>query len=423
MRRLRSERGIALVPAIMTMAIVLVLGTVLLAAVNVQTHQTASERAKEASFRLAESALNSTVLQLTRIWPDTVAKAYPACNQASTPSATCIGTALASNYTTLSGGSPAGGTDFGVAPTWSSRVIDDEGGPEYYDDALATKSPAPCACDLKGSATSTANGSVWVRTTATVGGQKSVLIVLVAKNQPRLEAFPRNAVTAGFFRTTNTGKKVIADVKGSSATPGNIAVRCATTTPSSGNSCLGFDPAKGQLSPSGAYQSSYVDNTGTANAIDSAALARLKARAQSTVPSSYYATGCPSTLTGAIIYIESATCSFSGSSFNSAAAPGFVIFANGSLSLGGNSKYYGLIYNANTAGAAPPCTSTNQTTLVSLSGNSSIQGAVVIDKCGGMSAGSSGRPNFVYDSNVFGNAISIGAAAGVKGTFRILPSP
>ncbi len=423
MNRLRSERGLALVPAIMTIAIVMTLGTALLAGANVQTHQTATERAKEASFRIAESALNNNVLQLTRTWPTSSASAYPPCNQSSTPSATCMGTSLALDYTTLTGGTPSGGTDFGTAPTWSSRVIDDEGGADYYNDALSTQSPAPCACDLKGSSSNGPDGSVWVRAQATVAGQTSALVALVARSQPRVEAFPRNAVTAGFFRTSNNGNKVIADVKGTSATAGNIAVRCGTaaTVPASGNSCLGF--ALGQVSPTSAYQAGYVDGTGSANAIDSAALARLKARAQSLTPPTYYATGCPSSLTGTLIYIESATCSFNGSTFNSAAAPGFVVFGNGSLSLGGNAKYFGLIYNANASGAAPPCTSTNQTSLVNMTGNSSIQGAIVIDKCGGVTAGSSGKPNFTYDANVFGNAVSNGEVAGVKGTFLILPNP
>lgn len=424
MNALRNERGLALVPAIMTIAIVMTLGTALLAAVNVQTHQTATERAKEASFRLAESALNSAVLQLTRTWPTSAATAYPPCNQSSTPSATCQGTSLALDYTALSGGKPAGGTDFGTAPTWSSRVIDDLGGADYYDDALSTQSPAPCACDLKGSAAGTSDGSVWVRTQASVGGQTSALVSLVAMNQPTLLPFPRNSVTAGFLRTTNSGKKVIADVKGVSATPGKIAVRCSGTTPAPGNSCLGWDQSKGQVSPSTSYQSGFVDDTGTSNTISSASLAQLKARAQSMVPSTYYATGCPASLTGALIYIESANCSYaSNSTFNSAAAPGMVVLGSGSLSFGGSATYYGLIYNANTTGSSPPCTSANQNVAVSTGGNSKIQGAIAVDKCGGVSLGSSGSPNFKYDSNVFANAVVTGSAAGVKGTFRILPNP
>ncbi len=70
-------------------------------------------------------------------------------------------------------------------------------------------------------------------------------------------------------------------------------------------------------------------------------------------PPTYYATGCPSSLAGAFIYIENANCSYTGGSINSAAAPGVVIMGGGTLSLGGNSKYYGLIYNANSQGSNP----------------------------------------------------------------------
>lgn len=418
MTRLRGQDGLALIPAITTVAIVLILGTALLAAVNVQTHQTATERAKEASFRLAESALSAQVMQVSAKWPSSTALAYGTCNQSTPSSATCPGTALASNFTTLSGGSPTGGTDFGTSPTWSVRVIDDETGSDYYDESLATKTPAPCPCDLKGSSAGTANGAVWVRAEATVLGQKSVVVELVAQSAPRVEALPRNAITAGFFRTSNRGKKVIVDAKGNSSAPANVAVRCTTTAPSPTDTCLGYDATQGQLSPADAYQTTYP---GTSS-LDAAALARLKERAQTASPPTYYATGCPPSLAGAFVYIENANCSYTGGTINSIATPGVVIMGGGTLTLSGNSKYYGLIYNANASGAAPPCTSTNQNTVLTLSGAAAVIGAIVIDKCGGVASGSSGSPNFIYDSKVFGNLYSNGTPAGVKGTFKIIPT-
>jgi parallel beta-helix repeat protein len=415
--RLRSQDGLALIPAITTVAIVLILGTALLAAVNVQTHQSAAERAKEASFRLAEAALNATALQVSTNWPNTLALAYGTCNQSTTPSATCIGSSLSPNYTGTSGGSPNGGTDFGTSPTWQVRVIDDEGGSDYYDEALATKSPTPCACDLKGSG-ATPDGAVWVRSEATVLGQKSVVVTLVAQSSPRVEAVPRNAITSGFFKTTNRGKKVIVDAKGNSAAAALVAVRCSTSAPSAADTCLGYDPTQGQLSPAGSYQTSYPGSA----SLDAAALARLKLRAQTATPPTYYATGCPSSLAGAFVYIESGNCTYTGNSINSSAAPGVVVMGSGTLTLSGNAKYYGLIYNANAAGAAPPCTSTNQNTVLTLSGAAAVFGAIIIDKCGGVLTGSSGAPNFVYDANVFQNLYSNGTPAADKGTFRIIPT-
>lgn len=421
MKRLRSEEGLALVPAIAAVVIVLLLGAAALATVNVQSNQSGAEREQEGSFGLAESALNSQVLQLGRTWPTSVATAYPACNQASASSTKCTGVALTSNYTVTSGGVPNGGSDFATAPAFSTRVIDDVDGPSYYNDTLATRTPTPCACDAN------ANGSVWVRSEATVANEKSVLVSLVEQGQPLLEALPSATIIAGWFQTSNNGKKVIVDAVGTSATAGTVAVRCATG-PARNDACLGYDPDKGQLSPADAYQTNYVDGTGLPNAtnrtiLDAEALARLKARAVSL--GTYYATGCPSTLTGALIYVENASCSYtSNSQFNSAASPGVVIFGSGTLTIGGTSDFYGLIYMANGQGTAPasgPCVPPYMNTVVSLNGNTSIHGAIMVDKCGGVSAGASGV-NIQFDANVFGNVVSNGTAAGVKNSFRIIPT-
>lgn len=423
MNRLRAEDGVALVPALSITIIVLLLGSALLSTVDVQSNQSAADREQEGSFQLAESALNTQTLQLSRTWPATTASAYPACNQSVAASGTCSGTTLAANYTASAGGSgPNGGSDFAAAPTWSTRVLDDVNGGDYYTDALLTQSPAPCPCDANG------NGAVWVRSEATVAGQRSVLVTLVKQGEPRLEALPTAAIIAGWFETTNNGRKTIVDAKGASASAGKVAVRCSTPAPAKSDLCLGYDPRKGQLNPADAYQTGYVDGTGTPNetnrvSLDGEAMARLKLRAQSL--GTYYATGCPPTLTGELVYVENANCSYtSNSQFNSAANPGVVIFASGTLSLGGTTNYYGLIYMAMGQGTAPasgPCTTSYRYPAVTLGGNAQIYGAILIDKCGGVVAGSSGV-NIVFDANVFNGVLSDGVAAGVKNSYRILPT-
>ena len=424
MRGLRSEDGFAIAPAMAVMVIVLALGAAVLTTVNVQSSQTRVESAQEGSFELADSALNSQILNLSRTWP-TSAAPYTTCNQATTSSTSCMGTALAPNFTTVSsaGGDPNGGTEFSSSPTWSTRVIDDVDGSGYYSDTLATQTPAPCACDGNG------NGSVWVRSEATVGGRRSVLVSLVKQGEPQLEDLPTASIIAGWFNTTNNGKKIIVDAGGNSATAGVVAVRC-NTGPSKSDPCLGYDPDKGQLSPEDAYRKNYIDGTGIPNAanrklLDADALARLKARAVSL--GTYYATGCPPTLTGALVYVENptnATCSFtSNAQYNSAANPGVVIFGGGQLSLAGTSDYYGLIYMANRQGTAPasgPCTSAFQNPVVNLGGDTGVHGAILVDMCGGVNAGASGT-NITFDANVFNNVISNGAAGAVKNSFRIIP--
>jgi len=421
MRRLQAEDGIALVPAISVLFIVLALGAAVLATVNVQSSQTGAERSQEGSFQLAESALNSQLLQLSRTWPANSAAAYPTCSQSSAASAKCSGATLTQNFTNAGAGTgPNGGSDFATTPVWSTRVLDDVNGSNYYADTLATQGGV-AAYDAN------ANGSVWVRSEAVVGDNRSVLVSLVAQGAPVREQLPTATVIAGWFQTTNNGKKVIVDAIGSSGSAGAVAVRCATG-PGKSDPCLGYDPAKGQLSPANAYQTGYVDGTGVPNAtnrrvLSADALERLKQRAQSI--GTYYATGCPSSLTGALIYIENANCSYtSNSQWNSAASPGVVIFGGGTLSLGGTSNFYGLIYNANSQGTAPasgPCTSGFKNTTVSLGGNTQVLGAIMVDKCGGIIAGSS-KLNVAFDANVFNNVVSNGAATGVKNTFRIIPT-
>ena len=424
MNRLRAEEGIALVPAISVTLIVLLIGAAVLSRVDAQTSQSGAERADEGAFQVAEGALNSQTVQLSRRWPANASLAYPTCSHGAAPSATCSGTTLTASFTASGGGSgPIAGSEFGTTPTWGTRVIDDVNGGDYYQESLASSSAA--AYDAN------ANGSVWVRSEAIVGGERAVVVSLVKQGAPVLEELPTATVIAGWFQTTNNGKKVIVDAMGNSATAGTVAVRC-NSGPARGDTCLGYDPSKGQLSPADAYQKSYVDGTGTPNAtnrriLDDAALERLKQRAQSL--GTYYATGCPPTLTGALLYVENPTnanCSYtSNSNYNSAASPGVIIFGGGQLSLGGTSAYYGLIYNANRQGTAPasgPCTSAFMNPVVNLSGATEIHGAVLVDHCGGVIAGSN-KVNISFDANVFANVVSNGIAGNVENTFRIVPSP
>ena len=425
MKRLSSEDGFALVPALAVLIIVLLLGAAVLATVNAQSNQSGAEREQEGAFQVAESALNSQLLQLSRTWPTDVASAYPACNQSTASSATCTGTALASNYTSTSSGTgPNGGSDFAASPTWSTRVIDDVDGPDYYTDSLATRTPAPCACDANG------DGKVWVRSQATVAGRNSVVVSLVEQSAPRVESLPSATIIAGWFNTTNEGKKTIVSAQSDPGSPvGTVAVRCASG-PAKGDPCLGYDPDKGQLTPASAYQTGYVDGTGVPNAtnrtiLDADALARLKATAISL--GTYYPAGtCPPTLTGAMIYVENADCTYTANGqYNSPSSPGVVIFASGTLTISATTHFYGLIYMANGQGSAPasgPCTPSYQNSVVNLGGNTTIHGAIMVDKCGGVNAGASGV-NIIFDSNVFAAVKSNGTAAGVKNSFRIIPAP
>jgi hypothetical protein len=103
---------------------------------------------------------------------------------------------------------------------------------------------------------------------------------------------------------------------------------------------------------------------------------------------------CPATIPSApLVFVESGPCSIGNNqSVNSPAAPGMLVVNTGTLSMSGTSFFYGLMYMVN---------STNLSgNVVSLSGDSQVVGAIVIDGPGGMSAGSS-KVNIKYNANVF----------------------
>jgi len=207
-------------------------------------------------------------------------------------------------------------------------------------------------------------------------------------------------ITAGYFATGNNGKKVIVDTKGSGSTPGTLAVRCQIPTSKTfPNSCLNYNPSKGQVFPD-TRQDSYSGG----NALSSSDLNLMRQRAQSL--GSYY-TGCPTSLTGAIVFIEGpANCSYSANvTYNSATGtspgPGFVILVNGTLALGGGVTYYGLIY-------APNQQNSNGL-VVTISGSAKVVGAIAVDGNGN---------NLVYDRNVFNNITANGLVTIVQNGWR-----
>jgi hypothetical protein len=285
----------------------------------------------------------------------------------------------------------------------------------------------PCTWD------SNKDGKMWIRASATVRGQKRTLVALV--QQTRLPVpIPKKSVIAGKFSTTNRGKKVIVDTLGCAAAgatpgvckasdPGNVAVRCSSGGgPAVGNSCLGYDPNKGQVSPN-AWEDNYSGNTSGCSpgvpkcALTKANLDDLRRHAQAN--DTYYASGCPSNLTGEVVFIENATpsCSYTGGTWNTPTAPGALIINHGTLSFGGNITYYGLIYaaNANT----PPA---DAGAIVSLGGAATVQGAIMIEGNGALAAGSN-KYNIIYDPDAIDSVIGYSSSPSIsQNTFRELPA-
>ena len=397
MRVRAEENGFAVVVTLMVVGIMMSLGLASYAAVRAQTNQSGQERVRESSFNLAEDVLDATVTHLETHWP-TSGSPYPStCTEASSSSSCPSPTGVTESLTGASAPTDFSGT------TWSwTTEVHDNGTPStnFYSDATGSTRSQP-GYDANGDAT------LWVRSQGVVRGLKRTLVALVTIQQIKT-SFPQNVITAGYFQTTNNGKKVIVNTAGNPAgAPATLAVRCTVPGQTYPNTCLDYSPTKGQVTPD-TKQDGYAGG----NALSASDLGLMKARAQAL--GTYYS-GCPSNLTGAMVYIEGpATCSYNSGTYNSSGSPGVVMIANGTLALGGNTTYYGLVYLANLQ---------NSTGFVlTTTGNAQIIGGVAVDGAGGVSAGSAG-PSIIYSRNVFNNVIANGFVSQVQNGWREIASP
>jgi Tfp pilus assembly protein PilX len=382
----KEQQGSALILAIMAMAIMLSVGLATLAFGGGQRQLAAGERIRESTFNVAEGALNSQIFLLAQSWPGSAASAYPTnCSSTTTVTSCPDPTTINAQFT---------GTDY-TGYTWATAIRDNGGGnPDYYSTTVAAGQPS---YDANG------DGKIWVRGEATLRGVTRAIVTQV-KAQIRTIPFPRNTLTAGYFSTTSQGRKVIVDTNGKtySSTPtqaGAVAVRCSSGPTSS---CLNYNAGQGQVSPP-AYQTSYP----TSSIISSDDLNAMRGIAKQS--NTYYSSGCPSTLTGSLVFIENGTCSYNTGTFNSLASSGMVVIATGTLSLGGNATYYGLIYAANLQGSTGY--------VVSEGGCAKIVGSIAVEGQGGLLAGACGA-NIAFNPNVTSLARGYSDPAPVKATWR-----
>jgi Tfp pilus assembly protein PilX len=396
-----EENGFAVLVSIMVVGIMLSLGLAAYAYVGSQTSQSGQERVRESSFNLTEDALDATTTFLSTKWPS-AASPYPSsCTQAST-STTCPDPAgVTAGFT----GSSAPSDFSGMAWSWTTEVHDNNVPTTTYYNDSATSTRGQPGYDANG------DGALWIRSQGIVRGRKRTIVSLVKAQQIK-SIFPKNVITSGYFSTGNNGKKVIVNTAGNPAgTPGTLAVRC--TIPSNKNypnPCLDYTPSKGQVVPD-TKQDGYTGGS----ALSSADLDLMRLRAQAL--GSYY-TSCPSSLAGAIIFIEGpANCTYNGpATYNSASGtspgPGFVIIANGTLTL--SVTYYGLIYAPNLQSSTG--------FVVTVTGNGKVIGGVAVDGAGGVSVGNSGG-NLTYDRNVFTHITANGLVTHVQNGRREIASP
>jgi Tfp pilus assembly protein PilX len=395
-RRLTDPRGSALVPALVIMGLMLTFGLALLVLAEGNQRDSRRERERESSFQLAEGVLNAQIYRLSTRWPSAMSDPgmYPAeCNVTSTQDGCPDGAALQANFS---------GPDFDTAVSWKVQVRDNNSATKnYYTEGIMAPGSTVPARDANG------DNFIWTRAEATVAGRKRVLVALVEAENTTIN-FPRAAVVAGKFATTNKGNKVIIDTNGggNQFTPGDVIVRCDLAS----SGCATYEQGKGQVEPD-----TVKSNVNQPNALSPEALETLRQRA--IAEGNYTADGqpCPTSLQGdkpgEIVFIENSIgCNYQGNAvWNSPAKPGFLVIAKGAISLRGTTNFYGVIYHANVDNSPG--------TLVDLNGNTQVYGAITIDGPGGLMAGSS-KENVVYDPNVIAGLTAFGTASIVQNTFR-----
>jgi Tfp pilus assembly protein PilX len=436
----RDQDGWVLVVAMVSMALMLVLGLVILSTADTQTKQSRQQRERESAFNMAEAALGNEVFLLSRGWPGS-SPGLAACTQSSAPtgtSTTCpVDATLKANFA-QSGVTQA---DYTTGVTWKTQVLDDGSvtctNPaatldlsNYYVDAAsnpagAAQSCAASAYDANG------NNQIWVRAEGLVRGHRRVLVGR-AQIQEIPVPWPRLAVQAGHMVMSNNKNE---DVNAGGTA---ISLRCGTAgqamPPGGVPGCADF--TTGQLT-NGTVAFGYTPTNALPLNIREALKATAKAQGHycGDATAAGYATsgfcdasGCPSGLgnsagtnPGWIVWLDgvSATCKYTGmETWNSAAHPGMVIVDHGApsaipqLYLGGTGNFYGILYAIN---------SNNLTAdLIQLKGNGTIQGAVAVDGAGGVDFGNSNNTRLTFDPNITGKLSFNGAAGIVQNTWRQL---
>lgn len=427
MRRAAGEEGFAVIAAVVLLTVIMGLGLGLLLFSDSQQKAATHEQASEAAFNVAEAALNAQIGQLAHEWPTVEKPIMPERCTASTTETNGCPSAADLKLDPNTGSTTCSGTDAWGSPMsnqWTTYVRQDlnESGP--FSSTEEKKAPLYAASET---------GALWVRAVGVVQCHAVTVISLVTRLRVELE-FPKDAIAGNWFEVTNSGNKVIVNRQGYAAQPGPVSMRCESP-PAKG--CEVYQPEEknkvSQVSPS-----ITEDPKNPAATLTSAQLATLKAEAQAY--GTFYSSGkCPTSMTElegkslskssrAPVYIEG--CGALTISANGEAncqekegkgpeSPGFLVLANGTLTLSGTSKYCGVIYAPNLENL--------KTAVVKLQGNTVVVGGIEVDGPGGIEFGSSGEKggsaaNLVFDPFAVDNLTISAGAASTRNSFRILPA-
>ncbi len=453
MRRAGNEDGFVMVAAIVMLTVIFGLGLGLLLFSDAQQTASGREQASEAAFNVAEAALNAQVGQLSRKWPNPESEALhpetemPRICTASVstetndcPSPTDLKLDPNTGSTSCSGTDAWGSSLSNQWTTYVRRDVTEGSGSSLRESSIfnSTKEEGQLAYPEHKE-----TGSLWVRAVGVVQCHAVAVVSLVARQRVALRV-PKDAIAGNWFKVTNKGNKSIVNRRnGGDGEPAPVSMRCEEKT--SLKECEQYEEPKEQVSPPIGTE----NPTSSPTTLTTSERETLRSEAQ-TYGTFYSSTHCPkkvSELEGvrlssgqrAPVYIEN--CGTSPSYELSIKAnemancepptpaespprpesPGFLVLANGTLELSGNSTYCGVIYAAN-LNPSPE----NKEAIVKLQGGTVVVGGIIVDGAGGIEFGSSGQggnpANLVFDSLAFNDlTISAGAAA-TRNSFRILPA-
>ncbi len=405
----RDEQGFALVAAIVLLTVIMGLGLGLLLFTDSQQKASASEQASESAFNLAEAALNAQVGQLSRRWPSTkeIGEEFPTCTPTTSTSTNgCPSTARmnvgypAAGSTSCPAGTAKDAWGSPLTNQWTTYVREDLGGSPNFESAKEREAPG---WDEK------KTGKLWVRSVGVVQCKVVSLVTLVSRQEVTV-SFPENAATANWFETSNKGNKTIVNTKGPKASKsGKVSMRCKGFKNT--EECEKWDQSKEQVSPNTTGAGGSPSPTLSATQLEA-----LKQQAESA--GTYYSPGkCPESpeaAGGLPAYVEGpCELSYTKGTGNSEESPGFLVLVNGTLTLNGNSQYFGGVYALDKQESSG--------IVVELHGCNRLIGAIDIDGNGGINFGSCSE-NFVYDPTALKNLKGSAGAAPTRNSFRILPA-
>jgi hypothetical protein len=307
---------------------------------------------------------------------------YPAAGSATCPAGTA----------TEAWGSP-------LTNRWTTYVREDVGASPNF--SSTTEHEKPAWDENK-------TGKLWVRAVGVVQCHVVTLVTLVSRQEVTV-SFPENAATANWFETSNKGNKTIVNTLGKASKSGKVSMRCKGFKNT--EECEKWEKGKEQVSP---------DTTGAGGSpsptLSATQLEALKQQAESA--GTYYPAGkCPASpeaADGLPAYVEGpCELSYTKGTGNSEVSPGFLVLVNGTLTLNGNSQYFGVVYAVNKQESSG--------IVVELHGCNRLIGAIDIDGNGGINFGSCAE-NFVYDPTAISKLKGSAGAAPTRNSFRVLPA-